>query len=190
MSWITLTGPLTYAIALLIVPGMPIALAAGRRGFAAAALAPGLSLTALGVGAIVGDLAGVPWGWWTPAIASVVLAGVAWGARRLLRRWDLAPDAGASLRSQWQLWTATFLAAVLGLIQLGRVFGRPDAFSQTYDNVFHLSLVRLFAETGTGSSIANGGLYPGTGAWFYPAASPHSHQRANMPPGVTYRGRN
>lgn len=170
MSWLALVGPLLYAIALILAPGLLISLAAGRRGFAAAALAPVLSLTALGVGAIIGDLADVAWNWWTPTVAAVVLAGFAWGVRLLLRRWVVAPDTGASLLAQWPLWAAALLAATLWLRHLRNVFDRPDAFSQTFDNIFHLSLVRLFAQTGTGSSMANGGLSPGSGSWFYPAA--------------------
>jgi hypothetical protein len=51
------------------------------------------------------------------------------------------------------------------------MLSRPDAFSQTWDNIFHLSAIRWIMDTGNGSSLTfntlttNGG--PGS---FYPAA--------------------
>lgn len=168
--WLDLVGPLFVALALLLVPGLLVALAAGRRGFAAAALAPALSITAISVGAIAGDLVGVPWGWWTPLAAAVLLAGAAWGVRLLLNRWLTPVDTDASLARQWPWWAAAAVGALLWLRHLRNVFDRPDAFSQTFDNIYHLSLVRMMVERGTGSSIAEGGLNPGSGPWFYPAA--------------------
>lgn len=167
MSWLAFVGPLLFAVALMVLPGLPIAFAAGARGFAAAALAPALSITAIGVGAIAGDLAGVRWGWWTPAVASLVFAALAWGARRLLKRWIQPGDTRASLRRDWPLWVSVALAALLWARHVRNVFDRPDAFSQTFDNIFHLSLIRYMAETGTGSSLA---VEPLTPATFYPAA--------------------
>ncbi len=55
-------------------------------------------------------------------------------------------------------------------LNLRRVYSAPDNFSQLFDNVFHLSLVRYFAETGTGSSISRNGMDAGDSLWFYPAA--------------------
>lgn len=169
MNWLVLFGPLLLAVGLLLLPGLLVALAGGCRGFEAVALAPALSFTALGGGAIAADLLGVPWGWWVPLAAALLLAGLAWCARRLLTRWLPAADKG-SWRRDWPQWAAAALGGALWLRHLRNIFDRPDAFSQTFDNVFHLSLVRFFAVNGTGSSITEGGLQPGSGSWFYPAA--------------------
>lgn len=170
MPWTSLIGPLLLAAALVFLPGLVVALAAGRRGFAAVALAPALSVTAMSTGAVVADWVGIPWGWWVPVIAGVLLTAVAWLGRRLLIRWSPDQDAGGSWRAEWPLWAGAVVAAVLWVVHLKRVYASPATFSQLFDNIFHLSLVRLFAETGTGSSMANGGLTPGSGPWFYPAA--------------------
>ena len=46
-------------------------------------------------------------------------------------------------------------------------FGRPEAFSQTYDNVFHLNAVRYILDTGSASSLTASSMI---GGGFYPAA--------------------
>lgn len=170
MTWTASLGPLFLAAALLLLPGLLVALAAGRRGFAAIGLAPALSLTALAVGGILGDLVGVPWGWWTPVATSALLALAAWGVSRLIARWSPLPDAPTGWRAEWPLWTGALVAAALMVRHLRRIQPTPDTFSQLFDNVFHLSLIRFFAENRTGSSLAEGGLTPGSGPWFYPAA--------------------
>ncbi|MFT3876821.1 MAG: hypothetical protein QM708_10435 [Propioniciclava sp.] len=170
MSWLAFAGPLLFAVALVLLPGLAIALAAGRRGFGAAALAPALSFTAISVGAIAGAAAGIPWGWWTPLATAAVLSGLAWALRRALARWLPPAETRTPLREQWPWWAAAAVAMVLWLRHLRNVFDRPDAFSQTFDNIYHLSLTRFMAASHNGSSLAAGGLEgPGVHT-FYPAA--------------------
>lgn len=170
MPWSALAGPLVYAIALLMLPGLVVALAAGRRGFAAVALAPALSVTTISVGGILGGFLGVPWGWWTPAALALLLAAAAWGAHRLLRGHNPRQDAGAGWRQEWPLWVGAAAGIVAWLRCLREIYVSPDTFSQLFDNIFHLSLVRYMAEAGTGSSFSVTAMDPGAASSFYPAA--------------------
>jgi len=77
---IWLVGPAVLVLALvwLMGPGVVMGWVVGVRGLAWLALAPALSLAALGCGAVVAGWLGLPWGW-PVALGSVALAtGVAW----------------------------------------------------------------------------------------------------------------
>ena len=164
------------AIAMILVPGALIALASGRRGFAAVGLAPALSVTAISLGGMAAGAVGAPWGWVPVMITAVALAALGWLASRLLARFasprtheprGMVPV----LRAEWPLWAGALIAAGLLIRHLRNILDRPDAFSQTFDNIFHLSLVRLMAVTDNGSAMAVGaGMNPSGEAAFYPAA--------------------
>jgi hypothetical protein len=62
---------------------------------------------------------------------------------------------------------AVILAAVAVGSRLIGAFGAPEAFSQTFDNVFHLNAIRYILDTGSGSALAVGAM---TGGGFYPTA--------------------
>lgn len=180
MIWTTLVGPTLLAAAILLLPGLLITLAAGLRGFAALAYAPALSVTAVSVGALAGGLAGVRWSWWLPALAALVMAAAAWLIAHLLgRRFEVPPEETAkgarglreSLRAEAPLWAGLAVAGVLLARHFRNILDRPDAFSQTFDNVFHLSAIRYIVTTGKGSPLELMQMIsPGQPPSFYPNA--------------------
>lgn len=168
--WIPLIGPLAVALAALLIPGLLVSLTAGQRGFHALALAPVLSVTAISMGAVAGSLIGIPWGWWSPAAMALTMAIVAGVAQRLFRQ-PPAPGAAANVRREPVMWLALALAVILLGRHVRNVLDRPDSFSQTFDNIFHLSAIRYIADTGNASSLTVGQLTAGgDGMAFYPAA--------------------
>ena len=79
-------------------------------------------------------------------------------------------------------------AAFLISRRLVAAFGRPESFSQTFDNVFHLNAVRYIQETGsrssyTVSSMTGGGFYPS--AWHDLVALLANLTGASIPVAVT-----
>ncbi len=174
MPWTALVGPTILAATMLILPGLAVSLAAGLRGFLALGLAPALSATAIAGGAVVGGLIGIPWGWWTPALMGALLAVVVLGVRFALIRAGLEERhqrPGFTRRTRASYWIGLAVAVPLMARHLRNVLGAPDAFSQTYDNIFHLSAIRFIVDTGDASSLTLGRLIAGPVATsFYPAA--------------------
>lgn len=172
MSWLPLAGPLAIALGLLLLPGVVVALASGLRGFAVVAVAPALSTTAIAMGAVLGGLVGLPWGWWTAVLATVLMTAIAWPLARLAgAHWSGPTIPTRSWRDDLPAWGGFLLAAGLMARHVRNVLDRPDAFSQTFDNIFHLSAIRYILDTGDASSLTMGQLTSNEQPFaFYPAA--------------------
>ncbi|MDR1825407.1 MAG: hypothetical protein LBR27_08810 [Bifidobacteriaceae bacterium] len=163
---------LLAAAGLLLGPGLVVGFAAQVRGLALAALAPALSMAALGLGALLAPLVGLRWSWWVvlgaTGLAAVIAALVGHffpliAAPRKLPRWS---------RRQWA-WVAgaglgaTVLAAGSELVGMG---GRLGAILQRHDMVLHGNLVRLIRQTGDASPFhMDVNHFPSVGRAYYPA---------------------
>ncbi|QEO13563.1 hypothetical protein FLP10_03365 [Agromyces intestinalis] len=188
LDWLAWVPVLLVALAWLWVPGLVLVSAVGARGFVLAAASPAVSTAVLAGIAVVAPRVGIPWT--APAVAGVVLAAglIAWGARLLVMRRRRAaggaptgaetpdePDADASVHAvgpRFSLGVVTSivwaLAAVVVTAQLIAVLGTPAAISQTFDNGFHLNVVRRIIDTYDGSSFSITGLLGVSST--YPAA--------------------
>ena len=182
---------IAVAIVALMVPGALAARALGLRAVASIACAPLVTCALVGVLGTVFGLVGVPSGPVTLiCIPSVVLAVAALARGRLSPVRERRGPVGAHARAEaprspailgraatvlgrdvsWAALAAAVAVAV-GLLTCATVFlpslGDVEAFSQNYDNAFHMSRVRTFMDTGVYSSLA-GGFYPS--AWHCLAA--------------------
>ncbi|MGZ4742997.1 MAG: DUF6541 family protein [Oryzihumus sp.] len=170
-AWAPAWPALLAAAAVLLVPGLATAYAAGLRGIPAWGLAAPLSVSIAAVGAVLGPFVGMRWGVALALLVTAVSAALAFGLDLLLRR--LQGSAPGSDRSPTRL-----LALVGGAV--GAVFAsasvmvglrRPDAVAQTFDAVFHLNAVRYAMTTGDASSLDLGRVSsPQQAHVFYPAA--------------------
>lgn len=151
--WMQLVLVCLITAALLVLPGALINRLAGLRGPDVVLLAPVVSCAAIGLGAVAAGALGVAWGWAPVAVVVLVLAALAALLRRLLRRWSA--DSGET--RPWAHAPATLLGAAIGGVLFAidgvRMIGRPDAFSQTFDNIFHLSVVRWILDHHDASSL-------------------------------------
>lgn len=172
MNWAALVVPTLITTAVTFIPGLVITVIAGLRGVRALAVAPLVSIALISVAGILGPPLGLRWGV-VPVVALTIPAA---GVALLVRRWAHDPPDVHSLsgwrgRDNLAGYASVILALVLWLRHLVAMLGRPDAFSQTFDNIYHLNAIRFILDTGDSSSLHLGQL-GGTESVvsFYPGA--------------------
>lgn len=173
MSWLDVVIPLVLGLALLAVPGGLVSLALGLRGLLMAAVAPLVTVTLSAVFAVLLPFVSIGWSPLALLAASVACSAVVVAARRLAAVPAMAPAQHPNRTLTQRLWVAAgfVTGAVLILVQLALVFGKPGSISQTFDNVFHLNGVRYILDTGSASSLTMSGMASGDQPpYFYPAA--------------------
>lgn len=171
MSWFDAAPQFVLGVALLFLPGLAVAAAARLRGLRAAALAPGISVSILAVAAIAAPFAGLSWSLLPMLAMTFIVAGIAFAVSTLLARRRTEASASKANRQLWSSALAPLAAVVVAAVLIARrlihAIGQPEAFSQTFDNVFHLNAIRYILDTGSGSSLTLNSM---TGAASYPAA--------------------
>jgi len=193
LTWLQTLPYVLAAVLFLLLPGALVTVSLGLRGLSAAALAGPVTISIAAVLAVLLPFATIPWSAAAVLAGGILLSALIVGIRFLgLRRVDAnsslrhvflpahRPGAPAPLaRRHWArrhrsgAWVAAaFLAgAALILVELALVFGSPESFSQTFDNVFHLNGVRYVLDTGNASSLWMSKMTSGDAApYFYPAA--------------------
>lgn len=171
MSWIQIAPVFACALALAFAPGGFLAYAAGARNYYLVGLAAPLSISLIALAAIVAAPFPVAFGIIPVLILTAASCIVAVFIRSRLSRPEV-PRAGHTPFNRRD-WGVMACALSIGGVLLGsnvmKIIEQPDNFSQTYDNIFHMSAVRYIAESGSGTSLTMGTL--GTGPdIFYPAA--------------------
>lgn len=176
MSWWSVVPEFIMAVVILFGPGLLVGASAGLHGFTLTALAPGFSVAVIAVSAVLADIAGIPWSI-GPVVVGTFLCVV--GALLICRGWlETRPWVFRLRLSGLRIWltkwrsalpvaAAVLLAAVSVGARLVGAFGTPEAFSQTFDNVFHLNAIRYILDTGSGSALTVGAM---TSGGFYPTA--------------------
>ncbi|MCL2736623.1 MAG: hypothetical protein FWD75_08365 [Propionibacteriaceae bacterium] len=185
MDWFILVPYVAVALASLLIPGLLVGAVTRLRGWALVQVAPVLSVTIISVAAIVAQKIHLSWGWLPVAAVTVILVvvilAVDLAGRSLLPR-VFRPTVGDTSRADgtaaesarrriWIPATALAVAAVIAIWQFMRMVVSPGNFSQTYDNIFHMNVVRWILDTHDASSLSvismiSGGQPP----TFYPAA--------------------
>lgn len=167
MAWMELAGAVVVVTALLVLPGLPGALAGGLRGVWLVGAAVPLSATVVTVASVVAPRLGWDWGLLPVGAVAVVLAVAVGLAHLALRRWW---DLGEVVRRGAELVTlaAVFLGGAVLTLRLGRALGDPDHVSQTYDSIFHLNAVRWILDTGDASPVSVSDMNSDSPS-FYPA---------------------
>ena len=148
-----------------MVPGAVLAGVWRLRGMTLAAVAPLLSVTMAAVAAVILGALGIPWGGVQFfGCVTIVVVGLA-----VLRRFVRPAPETALPRpgARWAVPAGIAAGAALVVGTLSAAWGRPDAFSQTIDNVFHLNALTWIADTRSASSLTLGNV---NGSGFYPAA--------------------
>lgn len=165
-SWIALLGALAVASILLLAPGAALGRLAGLRGLWLWGGAPVYSVTAISLAGVIAGLVGMPWSILAVALTTAVLAAVLLALRRLPGWRGQARPSGPALDRR--VWGAVpVVAGLVIVLQSAAALGRPDAISQTFDNVYHLNAIRYLVDVGTASPFEVGAMTSPT-QWFYP----------------------
>jgi len=187
------------AVAVLMLPGLLVAFAAGARGWVLLGAAAPASVTIISLTAILTGAVDVPWGVLpVVAVAALLALGVyilplPW-LLQVGRRRHSGPGASAATttgpsraggllqRRRPKRFGRDLIGLIVGGLaiagvftviawRLGQVFGGAENISQTFDNIFHLNAVRYIVDTGNASSLKISGFTASSGvAGFYPAA--------------------
>jgi len=157
--------------AVVVLPGLLVARAAGLPGWTCLGAAP---LVSYGVAATAGPVTsavGIPWRPVTMLVATAVLAGLLWSIRSLFRRQDTRALAPPDRRGDWVIAAGVVAGAVLGAVAIMRGIGGLEAVHQGWDAGFHANAIRFISDTGDASPGALRALnnYEDT-TFFYPNA--------------------
>ena len=165
--WVETVPAFVLLSVVLFLPGWIVVRALGARGLEALAVSPAVSVGVIAVFATVAQRVGIRWGLLPLVVVTLLAAGVAWLAVRLLGRHDAELGTARRLlgRPRPDAVAAIAIGIGLALVTIVPAIGRPDELVDSPDAVYHLDRIRLFLETGN-FSIANPTFYPnGFHAW-------------------------
>lgn len=169
--WWELVPYLLATMVVVLLPGVVVNIALGFRPLPALGFAPGVSTGIIAVAAILAERLGFTWGIIPILVVLVVVAGSARSVSYFLAKPQADNDQVtvlADLRPSLGWLAPAMIGALIGLVDAVRVLGRPDSFSQTFDNIFHLSVVRWILDTGNASSLDMAMTSSDGGGVFYP----------------------
>lgn len=170
-SWILFFLAVGVAVLLLYVPGFCFLKILNARSQASLVLAPAFSLLLLVLLGLIFYQINIPFEALTLLVA-VVAACVSF----ILIAFFLHKNQNGELFLDWNIsWGHIALYLLMGLLFCASIFIFPidgaESFSDSYDNAFHLSLVKSFLDSKTASTL-HAGVFPNkiADASFYPAA--------------------
>ncbi|MBM3714737.1 MAG: hypothetical protein FJW64_03210 [Actinobacteria bacterium] len=153
-SWLTALPSIAVALAAVLLPGILIRLAGWNvRDVLPWLLVPAMSVTVLAVASNVAHFVRLPWSPLPVALVAVLIAAVAFVVRRMLRAGEVVSVRPAHAVG---MTVALAVSALAIGVQLVVAFGRPDAISQTLDNIVHLNAIKLATDTADASAVQIG----------------------------------
>ncbi|MGK0721171.1 DUF6541 family protein [Leucobacter sp. W1478] len=170
MTWLTALPAIAVGLVLILLPGAALGWSLRLKGLSLWATAPALSTSLIATSAVILGLIGIRW---NPASALAAVTLLVLTAHFLLRSraTRMAPDPDRSPSDSHTVVIAWLLAALPLAVVFMLGVGTPEAFTQRYDNIFHLNLLRHIVETGEASPLTAGRLQsPDADFSFYPSA--------------------
>ncbi|MFI6024956.1 DUF6541 family protein [Amycolatopsis magusensis] len=161
---------LVVVFGVLWLPGLAVAAALRRTGWAVLGAAPALTFGLAGLAGPVFGLLGVPWRPWTCLIFLAVVVATA----AVARRW-LPGDTNAEPET-WRragfaaIGAAVLVAAAVGAVVLALGMRGMDAVSQIWDMSFHGNAIRRITDSGDPDPAGLGAIADRQGepGFFYP----------------------
>lgn len=161
-----LVRALVAAAGVIVLPGLLVGRALGLRGLWWWALAPALTMSAVGVAALGQGVLGYRWSV-LPVLAVAVAASLVLALARRVLAWDHLGGQDAPQRAAiWALGLGLPMLVVLAFLL--SALPAADAISQTFDVNFHLNAIRYILQTNQASPLEVGGVVSPDPS-FYPA---------------------
>ena len=175
-SWFVFICAFLALTLMVYVSGYFIARIFGADGSYAVALAPLYSVGGVAMLAIANSKLGISSSWATTVLPLGVVAGLLffllWKTGRLSNRF------GSMSSHSWRgLALFVALGAVVGVFVYLVPIGDPNAYTQEYDNIYHLNIIEAFFQSGDWSSLSPS-KYLATSAF---SASPISQEYGFYP---------
>ncbi|MFC0675653.1 DUF6541 family protein [Brachybacterium hainanense] len=169
------------SLAVLALPGLPLALGLRLHPLARAALLAPLSVAVVSIAAEGADLLGIPWSPLVPLLLGLILGAplLALRRREVIGRIRDLPGRIARSATALAMTAGLLLGGVIMLVRALTMMGGIDQVSQTYDAVFHLNAIRWILDHESASAWTVGSMtaLPGAPGTFYPAGW---HQLASL----------
>jgi len=163
-DWLAQTPAFLATLALLILPGMPMALLLRLRGVLVPGAAIVGSLASIGAGSVVAPLLGMRWSPLPVLIVALTITAIA------AVFWAMKRDKALQLRGADDRWVwAGIGAAALGWALIV-ILGVSSAShpSQLFDGIFHLDAVEFILQHGDASPFHMTMVVPGDASALYP----------------------
>ncbi len=168
--WLFVLPQVLIACAVLILPGLVLAVALRFRGFSTLALAPALTVGVVVITSTAAPFLHVRFGLFPVAAVTAVLALLGLWAAQFRPAGPAAtgfnPLRVPDIRSDVAALAGALIAGALLVVHSIHLIGSPEAISQSYDAIFHLNSDKFALDTGTASSFTLGAM---TGGGVYPA---------------------
>ncbi|WP_237210043.1 DUF6541 family protein [Rothia nasimurium] len=174
MQWVEVVPWVVFGLGVTLVPGYCVAWILRFGPALRVALAPVFSFGLLGIAAAILGALSARW-----SVTSYLLVSVAVIVALCIFRLVLGVShSGKEIGHKGSLLN-TFVYPLVGFLissfllitQLIKIIGYPEAFSQSYDNIFHLNAIRWIFDSGDASSFHLGGMITPDGSpSFYPAS--------------------
>ncbi len=164
-AWLTAAPWFVLVVAIVLVPGLAIAYAAGLRGPAGWGVAPALGMTSLTLGTVLAPFLGLVWTPWYVVLAALIgvlvaLATRGWSVPRA-RSSGAAEAVGRTRtdprRTRWTALAGVAVGAVTVLVAAVPGMGSPGELVDSTDVVAHLNRIRQYLSDGNLSSLGSGG---------------------------------
>lgn len=167
LQWLALLHPLSVAVALILVCGLPIAWGLRSNGYAVLIITVPASFAVIAATSIVAPFLKLTWWWPVPVVASIAIGAVLRFISRFVTQRRPSSKSQMSFVSNLIPFAAVIFAGGLTAYTLAKALPGPDAISQTYDAIFHLNATQLIIEHGNASPLAMDLSAPGNPS-FYP----------------------
>jgi hypothetical protein len=164
-AWVAHVPALLEVLALLVVPGLPVAFCVRVRGVLRLGVAIAVSLAVIATASLIAPMVGIGWSL-LPVIIVMTMVSLIALVLRLVTR--IGGESPVRASTRW-VWAAVILAACgwTGIVAFG--IGGAEHPNQLYDGLFHLNAVEYVLERSDASSFHMAMTTPGETSTFYPA---------------------
>lgn len=164
IAWLQAAPAFLAAAALVLLPGLPLALLLRLRGLALLAGATAASFAFITVSSLLGPVLGLTWSALLPLGFGLLVFLTTWP---IFRRLSFRPIEPVLRSLGWPVLALLVSAVLIGsLVRAG--LGSPETISQSYDNVFHLNLIQFILDGGDASPVHMTLAVPDRPFNFYP----------------------